>query len=326
MTSTTKERGGARRARRRDTEGGLSAADTDGARGVAARDPLASVQLALSKLRGVNSLDRLFEKATCEVCQCLGFSRAILFRLDGSELVAQSVYFEGDPEWAAEIAALARREPPRLTPSLPESDAFRRRQPLLVLDAQAHPSVFKPIVGPIRTSSYVAAPILPGGDVIGYFHADRYGSGSEVDEIDRDTLRTFAEGFGFALERTALLERLRRQREQIRRTLSSAEVILDEISDVEVELTAPPSDDALASVAASVFVTSEARPEMLLSRREREVLELMARGATNAGIADRLVISEGTVKSHVKHILRKLRAANRAEAVSCFLRGGRGID
>ena len=32
------------------------------------------------------------------------------------------------------------------------------------------------------------------------------------------------------------------------------------------------------------------------------------------------MISEGTVKSHVKHILRKLRAANRAEAVSRYLR------
>ncbi len=42
----------------------------------------------------------------------------------------------------------------------------------------------------------------------------------------------------------------------------------------------------------------------------------MAEGDTNARIARRLVISEGTVKTHVKHILRKLGASNRAEAVS----------
>jgi DNA-binding NarL/FixJ family response regulator len=36
-------------------------------------------------------------------------------------------------------------------------------------------------------------------------------------------------------------------------------------------------------------------------------------------VAQELVISEGTVKSHVKHILRKLRVANRAEAVSRYL-------
>jgi DNA-binding NarL/FixJ family response regulator len=59
-----------------------------------------------------------------------------------------------------------------------------------------------------------------------------------------------------------------------------------------------------------------------LTRREVEVLRLMAAGDTNARIATRLVISEGTVKSHVKHILRKLGAANRAEAVSHWLRAG----
>jgi DNA-binding NarL/FixJ family response regulator len=46
----------------------------------------------------------------------------------------------------------------------------------------------------------------------------------------------------------------------------------------------------------------------------------MATGETNAGVAARLIISEGTVKSHVKHILRKLAAANRAEAVCRYLR------
>jgi DNA-binding NarL/FixJ family response regulator len=46
----------------------------------------------------------------------------------------------------------------------------------------------------------------------------------------------------------------------------------------------------------------------------------MAAGATNALIARELFISEGTVKSHVKRILRKLNASNRAEAVSRYLR------
>jgi LuxR family transcriptional regulator, regulator of acetate metabolism len=56
-------------------------------------------------------------------------------------------------------------------------------------------------------------------------------------------------------------------------------------------------------------------PLTLLTSREHEVLALLAEGASNAAIAARLVISEATVKSHVRHILRKLRAANRTEAV-----------
>jgi DNA-binding NarL/FixJ family response regulator len=57
-------------------------------------------------------------------------------------------------------------------------------------------------------------------------------------------------------------------------------------------------------------------PEINLSRREMEVLDCLARGMTSAQIADGLFISENTVKTHVRHILEKLEAANRAEAVS----------
>ena len=57
-----------------------------------------------------------------------------------------------------------------------------------------------------------------------------------------------------------------------------------------------------------------------LSRREVEVLRLLADGHTNRRIASRLVVSEPTVKTHVRNILRKLGAANRAEAVSHWLR------
>jgi two-component system, NarL family, nitrate/nitrite response regulator NarL len=53
-----------------------------------------------------------------------------------------------------------------------------------------------------------------------------------------------------------------------------------------------------------------------LSLREMEVLECLSQGLTTAQIATELYISENTVKTHVRHILEKLEAANRAEAVS----------
>ena len=58
-----------------------------------------------------------------------------------------------------------------------------------------------------------------------------------------------------------------------------------------------------------------------LTEREAEVFELMVTGASNQDIADRLVITEGTVKSHVKHILRKYGAVNRAQAIAWALKG-----
>jgi DNA-binding NarL/FixJ family response regulator len=63
-----------------------------------------------------------------------------------------------------------------------------------------------------------------------------------------------------------------------------------------------------------------ARPEDLLSRRELEVLALIAEGATNAEIAERLVIAATTVQSHVKSILRKLEVRNRTQAAARYLR------
>lgn len=53
-----------------------------------------------------------------------------------------------------------------------------------------------------------------------------------------------------------------------------------------------------------------------LTEREQEVLTLLAAGLRNREIADRLFVSETTVKTHVRHILEKLRFRNRAEAAA----------
>jgi DNA-binding NarL/FixJ family response regulator len=59
-----------------------------------------------------------------------------------------------------------------------------------------------------------------------------------------------------------------------------------------------------------------------LSEREREVLLLIAQGLSNAQIAERLVISERTVKSHVNNILNKLHVVDRTQAAIYAWREG----
>ena len=55
-------------------------------------------------------------------------------------------------------------------------------------------------------------------------------------------------------------------------------------------------------------------------RREREILQLLADGMSNADVAAKLFISQETVKSHVRHILAKLEADTRTHAVAIALR------
>lgn len=59
-----------------------------------------------------------------------------------------------------------------------------------------------------------------------------------------------------------------------------------------------------------------------LTRREREILALLAEGRSNRSIAGELFISENTVKNHVGSILDKLQAASRTEAVALAARAG----
>ena len=59
-----------------------------------------------------------------------------------------------------------------------------------------------------------------------------------------------------------------------------------------------------------------------LTEREREVLELLAEGLSNAAIAERLVVSVHTVRNHVANLSTKLGAHSKLEALSIAVREG----
>lgn len=66
------------------------------------------------------------------------------------------------------------------------------------------------------------------------------------------------------------------------------------------------------------FLTRDSQD--LLTPREREILQLLANGASNADVAAKLFISQETVKSHVRHILAKLEVDTRTHAVAIAIR------
>lgn len=80
------------------------------------------------------------------------------------------------------------------------------------------------------------------------------------------------------------------------------------------------TSDTAAGRLPSAYAANQALSK--LTRRERQVLGLMAQGKTNREIAALLVTSQGTVKTHVTHIFRKLGVSDRVGAVLAVL----GID
>jgi DNA-binding CsgD family transcriptional regulator len=201
-----------------------------------------------------------------------------------------------------------------------EAEMVRRRDAAIVTDASTDPRVSPLLLEASGQMSYVAAPLMPEGRVVGFLHADY--RDARVTSLDRDVLAAFARAFDQIFERAVLLQRLNQQRDQMRSTIESVSTMLDDLASAEIELVKSEPSTAFAATR-SVRPGSGAgtsRLEVLLTKREIEVLALMSTGATNDRIAERLVISSDTVKSHVKHILRKLRAENRAEAIAQYLR------
>jgi DNA-binding CsgD family transcriptional regulator len=274
-----------------------------------------SVGHALRRLRTPGSVQALLTEATCALCESIGFERAAFFRLRGSALIAESVYPPGLSDDERPLEHLYP-EPLQLGPWLYEAEALRRGRAVLVVDAVGDP---RTLVGLPGVLSYVTAPVTCEGQALGLLYADRGLSDTDVTELDRATLSAFVEGFGHALERGILAERLGTHSEQVLALVRSTEASLTELRRPGTEL--PPVSTRFARPSRRPVAHHELLEE--LTRREGEVLAMLAEGETNASIARRLVVSEDTVKTHVKHILRKLGVRNRSHAVSLYFRGAR---
>jgi DNA-binding CsgD family transcriptional regulator len=211
----------------------------------------------------------------------------------------------------------------------------RRNRPLLVSDAASQPRLQQAMITAARTRSYTGTHRRPGA-AIGFLHADCYVQRRHPDSADRDLLWVFSDGLGQLLSRAVVMEALHTLRGELQRLAtpssssgSSNAWVLGGTDNAPAcrPVTSAPRGGSCADPGPEFLREVEG----VLTPRELEVMRLMGAGLTNAQIARRLMISEGTVKTHVKHILRKLQVANRAEAVSRWLREhsidrhGRGV-
>lgn len=275
----------------------------------------------LSQLRQVTDQDALLTDVCRAAAEACGFERVMLSKIDDGRWRPWKSYARsvGPPERGF-LGWMQKPPEIQLSHMMLESELVRRREPVIVHDASTDPRVYRPLAVAATQTSFVAAPVVSGDRVIGLLHADN--GGRSVVELDRDVLAFFAVGFAQVFERAVLLARLRDQRVEVLQAMRFVEAVLDELASTEVALAMREEATALAVARAPRPAVANRAPalEGVLTNREFEVLALLATGATNERIAQRLVIGTQTVKSHVKQILRKLRVENRAEAISQYLR------
>jgi DNA-binding NarL/FixJ family response regulator len=156
--------------------------------------------------------------------------------------------------------------------------------------------------------SYVVARLVAAGEMIGLLHADATRSRRLVGALDAEVAGRYAEELSGVFERAVLRHTLELHRAELASALQWMGARLSRLEDAN-ELMRP------RAAGAALVRTADT-----LTPRELDVLRLLARGNTNLAIARALVVREGTVKYHVKNILRKLGATSRADAVAKFVR------
>ncbi|MDM7487928.1 LuxR C-terminal-related transcriptional regulator [Rhodococcus sp. CSLK01-03] len=155
-------------------------------------------------------------------------------------------------------------------------------------------------------NGFSIVPIVVDGNTTALVHV-----AAMLDGPRRHALSVFARMLGGCFERVGLESRRERQdlllRDSARRWSSTID--FDALPPRGAADNAPPSTE---------HDTADRRVLDPLTEREADVVRLILTGASNAAIATELVITVDTVKSHVKRILRKLGATNRAELIAKY--------
>jgi DNA-binding CsgD family transcriptional regulator len=263
-------------------------------------DVVRSLTAGIRRMRKAGSLQGLGRQACTELCEVLGFDSALLsFVEDDGFVVEESDHGLGGP------TVVPRRD------CAAERACIRLRDTTRTNEGDLAPSPgYRELLG---SDHYLVAPVIAKSRVVALIHVGRRSEDGVTDD-DVDVLDAFASAYSLLHERMLNTERVQQQRTSIARAAARLTEEADRIAasaisfDVECDTRVEPPTVAANSVLAAT-----------LSHRERQVFERLVLGASNAEIADELVITIETVKTHVKRILRKIGAINRSEAIALYM-------
>jgi LuxR family transcriptional regulator, regulator of acetate metabolism len=270
-------------------------------------DALEAARDAVSRLVDLGSPAAILDRAGAELGSRSRFEYVLLSRVAGGELAPRSLWIAGRDDTGPLLEELAAAQIAIEYP-LVEAEVAQTRRGAIVAAAPRSSPAARRLAAALDLETYVVVPVLLHGATVGLLHGGAGRSApAALDEVDLEVAELFADGLADAFERAVLRETLLHHR----RSLQSA------IQWIDGRL-ARVASDAPGGVGEAAPRDADAADP--LTPREAEVIALMARGLTNLAIAKTLVVREGTVKYHVKNILRKLGASSRSDAVARYAR------
>src|ERR1700757_458036 len=277
---------------------------------------LTEVRNAMGHLRGLSPREMIYA-APVVLSREFGFARTMISPVRGSVWVPQHLHIEdeaADPHSRPfhEFVAHAHIQ---LADAPLETELIRKRCGALVSSPKDDQRTFKEIVDVSGCFGYIAAPITVQGRAIGMLHADRPAPDGIVTMDHLDQLEAFAECLAVAFESAVLADKAAQQRLAVGNLCAHVDELLRRSARSALWSYAGAAPRQRHDGHAHHRVD---QPVPSLTAREREIMSYVATGATNSQIARCLVISEGTVKSHLKHIARKLNTSSRAAAVAVY--------
>ena len=255
------------------------------------------VDQSLQRLRAVDTIEDFAHELPKEVVS-LGFVRSLFSWAEGLHWVAESAHSTQGEDESRRLVQAGRQQPYFDIREFFEHEMIRERRPILRQNIRKSRRVHPELMKITESESYVASPLIASNAVVGFVSLDVNARTGSVDGFDRDLLGIHTSGAGI------ILERLR----------------LDPLRSVSPQHRDAQPDHPLPH---GPSVRARETLEQLTSR-EREILHLVAEGMTNGEIAWELTISEGTAKTHVRNVLRKLGVSNRTQAAALYRRGGEG--
>lgn len=272
-------------------------------------DALERMADAVRRLGEVGSPQGILERAAEELGTSSEFGRVLIGEVHHGGLRARALWSENDPAGAAAALKELRSDPVRLEYPSIEDEVARRPRTEIVGARSARSRAARRLVDVFGWEEYVVTAVVVQGATVGLVHADAGPGARALDGLDAEVLERYAEGLAGVFERAVLREMLQLHHHELRSAVDWMTARLGQL--------ASEGGSASPSAAGPDRDGTEA-----LTPRELDVLRLLARGQTNLEIAGALIVREGTVKYHVKNILRKLGATSRADAVSRYARFG----